>query len=83
MKRRQYPKVDDGEITEIRWRVQTLRFACCDCGLVHSFEFKVSEGGEIIEVTLHRQNKSTAALRRQKFGNLQSGKVKKWKMTKK
>jgi len=83
MKRRQYPKVDDGEITEIRWRVQSLRFACCDCGLVHKFEFNVSGPGEILEVTLYRKDRSTAALRRQKFGNLQTGKVKKWKMTRK
>jgi len=77
-KKRKYPKVDDGEPTAIRWRVQSMRFACCDCGLVHSFEFNVSEHGEIIEVTLFGQNRSTAQLRRQKSTNLQHGKVKRW-----
>ena len=42
-----------------QWRV-----ACCDCGLVHDFKFRVS--GRKIFVTVHRNNRATAAKRRRK-----------------
>lgn len=37
-------------------------FSCCDCGLVHEFDFRVSKGRAQLRV--RRNNRSTSALRR-------------------
>lgn len=38
------------------------RFACCDCGLIHRFEFRVHDGK--IEFRAWRHNRATATYRR-------------------
>ena len=38
--------------------------ACCDCGLVHTIEFRVTDDGEAVQFRVRRNNRSTAQLRR-------------------
>ena len=38
------------------------KIACCDCGLVHRFEFRVKDDG--IQIRAKRDNRATAAKRR-------------------
>ena len=57
-----YPEVLDGE-----WFspvMSNYRQMCCDCGLVHKFEFrKISNG---IEVRVWRDDRATALARRKR-----------------
>lgn len=64
-----------------------LRLACCDCGLVHSHTFliqgshhykeaKKQNGGDFLEkgeigISMRREPRATAQLRRHKYGYLQ------------
>ena len=48
--------------TDLNWRKQTLRFQCCDCGLVHDYEFVVS--GSKIRIITTRNNRATGQIRR-------------------
>jgi uncharacterized Zn finger protein len=41
------------------------KMACCDCGLVHNFEVKIADDGNII-FRVSRNERSTAAMRREK-----------------
>lgn len=41
------------------------RMACCDCGLVHELEFRIDDLGRV-NFRARRNNRSTAALRRNK-----------------
>ena len=59
-----YPELEDDEKTYFDWRTATLRFACCDCGLVHDIDF-VPRGAKSY-VTFRRHNRATAQLRRHK-----------------
>ena len=72
-----YPELEDNEPTLFDWRTSTLRFACCDCGLVHDIVF-VPNGAKSF-VLFKRKNRSTAQLRRYKVGNLHNGEGK-WMM---
>ena len=38
------------------------RMACCDCGLVHIFDFRIKDGD--IELRAFRDNRRSAAIRR-------------------
>lgn len=58
-----YDKPKAGE----EWEVPEdgkLKIACCDCGLVHKFEFKVVKG--TIYAKAWRDNRATAQKRRHK-----------------
>lgn len=42
------------------------KMRCCDCGLVHVFNFRVVKGTTTIQITAKRDNRATAASRRSK-----------------
>jgi hypothetical protein len=63
------PLLADGEI---------FRFACCDCGLVHSMVAVKEDGG--IGLAFKREKRHTAQLRRHGYGHLQQQGVGKHKM---
>jgi hypothetical protein len=47
-KRRKQPpivQINDGEWVTISWDKQ--REMCCDCGLVHETDYRVTEGGKL------------------------------------
>ena len=56
-----YRQLYDGDSVSIEkgghWNLQ-----CCDCGLVHRLDFKVSSEATVVEV--HQENRRTAAVRR-------------------
>jgi len=63
-----YKKMNAGEGTPISAGI-TLKFACCDCALVHTIQFfKTKEG---LDMAHWRDNRATAQLRRVNYGNLQ------------
>lgn len=66
-----YGKVGSGEEVTINYKDAVLSVACCDCGLVHHMVFKVKRGSRL-GITFYRNNRSTAQLRRHKYGNLQN-----------
>lgn len=39
------------------------KMACCDCGLVHEMDFRITPGNHI-QFRVRRNNRSTAAMRR-------------------
>ena len=41
-----------------------FKLACCDCGLIHTMDFDISEG--MVKVKVSRDNKATAGRRRGK-----------------
>lgn len=44
-------------------RRSNYKLACCDCGLVHNFQFRYAKG-KYIEFRVSRNNRATAAMRR-------------------
>lgn len=65
-----YPKLQDGECLEIDLKNEDLRYACCDCGLVHTIQFHHIKK-DIWHFAFFREKRSTGQLRRRKFGYLQ------------
>lgn len=55
-----YPKLKDGEW--LRPKHSGFREQCCDCGLVHRWDFRIVEGG--VEFRVYRDERATAAARR-------------------
>ena len=51
----------------------TIFFACCDCALVHAFQFYKKKKNKW-DMVIFRMNRMTAALRRYKYGGLQNSK---------
>ncbi len=74
-----YPKLKDYEGFKIDPKKQIIRFACCDCGLVHEMAVVVAKRGEV-EIAFKRFNRGTAQLRRHRFGSLQQRSINGWKM---
>lgn len=66
----QYSKLDDDVGQLIDPKEHTLRFACCDCGLVHDLFIEVQEDGKVA-LFFRRNNRSTGQLRVRGYGNLQ------------
>jgi hypothetical protein len=64
MSKSRYIKRHDGEWFAVAQRGH--RVACCDCGLVHLFRFRLVErnGGRGIEMQAWRHERATAARRR-------------------
>ncbi len=55
-----YPRPKDGEwIQPVR---KGYRMACCDCGLVHTLNFRIHKGR--IQFQAERNNRSTGQMRR-------------------
>lgn len=76
-----YEQLKDNEISIIDPEKQILRFACCDCGLVHDYKFIINKGK--IEMAIRRHNRATAQLRKNGYGYLSLVDPKsslKWKM---
>lgn len=63
-----YDPVYDGESVDVKYKEDPLLWACCDCGLVHHFEYYVD--GDILTIHNWRENRATAALRRYKKAHL-------------
>ena len=57
-----YPVLQDGEGMSVK-PGDVIRFACCDCGLVHDVAFAYEDGE--IGIALRRNTRSTAQRRRQ------------------
>ena len=53
----------DGESEDIKTKDSFIRFACCDCGLVHNFKIDVI-GKDEIKFTIHRDNRATGQMRK-------------------
>lgn len=51
----------------------TVFLACCDCGLVHAFQFHKKSNKEW-DMVIFRMNRRTASLRRYEYGSLQNSK---------
>lgn len=58
--KRHVEQVYEGEWTDFE---RHDRLQCCDCCLVHSIEWRVRNGG--LQLKLSRENRSTAAYRRE------------------
>jgi len=59
---------------------EILRFACCDCGMVHSIA-AVPETEDTVGIVFRQEPRRTGQLRRHGFGNLHRG-VGKFKLIK-
>jgi hypothetical protein len=61
---RSYPEPAEGEwVQPVR---KGWRLACCDCGLVHTFDFRIRKGH--IEFRAWRNNRATGQRRRKDRG---------------
>ncbi len=74
-----YPKLSNYEGFEIDPKEETIRFACCDCGLVHDMGVAIV-GKKKVQIAFRRCNRGTAQLRRYSFGSLQQKSVGRWRM---
>ena len=68
MNRLDYKPLEDGVIVAVP---KNWYLACCDCGLIHKFEFRVgkvepTDKEQTLIVQIHRENRRTAAHRRGK-----------------
>lgn len=57
---------DDDEDFPINPKKEILKLACCDCGLVHQIEFKVTKKGVVV-VKMRRDGRATGQFRRQHY----------------
>lgn len=63
MKRKKYQQVYEDEWS--RCLTKNAKFACCDCGLTHSFDFRRVKGRkDIIEFKVRKDNRATGQIRR-------------------
>lgn len=76
-----YPIIIDRSEVEINIDKEFLSFACCDCGMVHTFSFAIEDSGHL-GIALQQEPRSTAQLRRHKVGNLHNDHLK-WKLIRK
>ena len=65
-----YRKFGDGEGVLLDPDEDYFRFACCDCGLVHTMAVVPEDDGRI-GVAFKREKRATAQLRRHEYGFLQ------------
>ena len=65
--KRMYDQVANPGIIEIPKGTYDMKISCCDCGLVHNFRF---ESESPVTITVVRNNRATAQLRRYKNGAL-------------
>ena len=64
-----YKKLEDFEGFLVDPENETIRFACCDCGLVHDIGIAIEE--DKVGLVFVRRNRHTAQLRRYSYGDLQ------------
>ena len=57
-----YPDIGPGEEVTLDWKNRDYLMACCDCHLVHRFQFTVD--GDNLIIQGWRENARTGALRR-------------------
>lgn len=57
-----FPQRKPGEPVRLNWKNQVLRFACCDCALVHNIKFAVK--GERLTLRAYRNKRLTAHFRK-------------------
>ena len=67
-----YPKLNDGELFRVDLDETDLRFACCDCGKVHYWQFHHVKDN-IWDFAVFSDRRATGQLRRHNFGSLQMG----------
>jgi hypothetical protein len=73
-----YDLVYDGESINVNYKENSLDWACCDCGLVHRFEYYIE--GDVLKIYSWRENRATAALRRYGKAYLFNGSDGLWKL---
>ncbi len=62
----EYKQVVDGDVVKIKYKEEVYRNACCDCGLVHNYNFNVK--GNTISMKINVNNHDTAMIRaKEKF----------------
>jgi hypothetical protein len=72
MKKRKYQKLKDGEVFFIDPAREVFKFVCCDCGLAHTMAMiPASDDSGVIGISIERDNRVTAQLRRRRYGRLQ------------
>ena len=52
------------DIEYIKYKDETLRLVCCDCGLTHDIDMDVKE--DVIEMNFKRNHRATGQTRRYK-----------------
>lgn len=60
-----YQQLYGGDSIALNPQKNILTFACCDCGLVHDVEF-VAAHRQKLTIKMYRNNRKTAAYRREK-----------------
>lgn len=62
-KQRKYTEMCDGDIVVVG-HGKYFYNACCDCALVHKLSVKIDKDADTAVITVHRDNRRTAQLRR-------------------
>jgi len=57
-----FPQRKPNEPIKVNWKTQTLRWACCDCALVHNIKFAVD--GDILTFKATVNKKLTERFRK-------------------
>ena len=65
-----YNKLEDDMGYLVDTTEETLKLACCDCGLVHYVGITIKDGRNIM-IGFKRDRRATAQLRRHRYGYLQ------------
>jgi len=58
-----YPQLKKGGMITLNPVSENFKFACCDCGLIHTLDFKIIKNMNI-EMTVTRDNRATGQYRR-------------------
>lgn len=67
-----YAKLPDDMGWLVNTEEETLKIACCDCGLVHYIGITIKDDKNIM-IGFKRARRATAQLRRHNYGSLQQG----------
>ena len=70
-----YSKLEDNLGFLINTEEETLKLACCDCGLVHYIGITVKDSRNIM-IGFKTDNRATSQLRRHNYGFLQQSRGK-------
>jgi len=65
-----YDKFEDNTGIKVNTNEETLKIACCDCGLVHYIGITILDEKNVL-VGFKRDKRATSQLRRCDYGNLQ------------
>jgi hypothetical protein len=77
-----YRRIEDDEIVVVDMDEPWIKVACCDCGLIHSWTFGLteSEGRLKLEISIDRLERCTAQKRRGGNVDLITDEDSKWKL---